>query len=45
MPRSQIAAGYPKIMPTFANILTEDQLLRLVAYVKSLATEAPPEAP
>jgi len=37
LPQSQIAAGYPHIMPTFANVLNEDQVLKLVAYIKSLA--------
>ena len=39
LPQSQIAAGYPHIMPTFQNVLSEDQVLKLVAYIKSLATE------
>jgi cytochrome c oxidase subunit 2 len=44
LPQSQIAAGYPAIMPTFQNILSEEDVLKLVAYIKSLATEgkAPP---
>ncbi len=45
LPQSQIAAGYPKIMPTFANQLGEDDVLKLVAYVKSLATAEPPSVP
>ncbi len=45
LPQSQIAAGYPTIMPTFANQLGEDEVLKLVAYIKSLATAAPPESP
>ncbi|HEY4263752.1 MAG TPA: cytochrome c oxidase subunit II [Micropepsaceae bacterium] len=36
-PRSQIAAGYEPIMPVFAGQISEDELLRLVAYIKSLA--------
>jgi cytochrome c oxidase subunit 2 len=35
LPQSQIAAGYPRIMPTFQNILGEDEVLKLVAYIKS----------
>lgn len=35
LPQSQIAAGYPRIMPTFQNILSEDEVLKLVAYIKS----------
>ncbi|MFZ5779958.1 MAG: cytochrome c oxidase subunit II [Pseudomonadota bacterium] len=41
LPQAQLAAGYPPIMPTFRNVLSEDELLRLVAYIKSLATDVP----
>ncbi|HLG48660.1 MAG TPA: cytochrome c oxidase subunit II [Reyranella sp.] len=44
MPHAQIAAGYPDIMPTFQNVLGEDDVLKLVAYIKSLAAE-PPSGP
>ncbi len=40
LPQSQIAAGYPHIMPTFPNVLDEAEVLELVAYVKSLASPA-----
>jgi cytochrome c oxidase subunit 2 len=36
LPRSQIAAGYEPLMPSFAGKVSEDQLLRLVAYIKSI---------
>lgn len=39
-PKSQVAAGYEPLMPSFAGRVTEDELIRLVAYVKSLAHEA-----
>ncbi len=39
LPQSQIAAGYPHIMPTFQNVLSEDDVLKLVAYIKSLGTQ------
>lgn len=42
LPQKQIAAGYPHIMPTFENILSEGDVLRIVAYVKSLSN-APEE--
>ncbi len=42
-PSAKIAAGYQPIMPTFQGLVTEEQLLQLVEYVKSLATE--PEVP
>ena len=35
-PSSQIVAGYQPIMPTFKGQVTEEQLVQLVAYVKSL---------
>jgi cytochrome c oxidase subunit 2 len=39
-PGRQVAAGYKPIMPTFAGQVSEEQLLRLTAYVKSLAWPA-----
>jgi len=36
LPQAQIAAGYAAIMPTFANVLDEEEVLKLVAYIKSL---------
>jgi cytochrome c oxidase subunit 2 len=38
MPRSQVVAGYAPLMPSFAGRVSEDELIRLVAYIKSLAT-------
>jgi cytochrome c oxidase subunit 2 len=35
-PQSKIVAGYDDIMPTFKGLITEDGLLKLVAYVRSL---------
>jgi len=42
LPRSQIVAGYQPVMPSFAGRLGEDDLIRLVAYIKSLADDAEP---
>ena len=39
LPRSQVAAGYVPLMPSFAGRISEDELIRLVAYIKSLARE------
>jgi cytochrome c oxidase subunit 2 len=36
LPQRQVAAGYPRIMPSFKNLLGEDDLLKLIAYIKSL---------
>jgi cytochrome c oxidase subunit 2 len=40
-PTRQVAAGYAPIMPTFAGQLTEADLLRLEAYIKSLSAAEP----
>ncbi|HEY3730798.1 MAG TPA: cytochrome c oxidase subunit II [Steroidobacteraceae bacterium] len=37
LPRTQRVAGYPPIMPSFAGQLTEEELIALIAYIKSLA--------
>jgi cytochrome c oxidase subunit 2 len=42
-PSAKIAAGYQPIMPTFQGLVTEEQLLELIEYVKSLQTQ--PEVP
>ena len=39
LPEKAIAAGYEPIMPTFANLLEAEDVLKLVAYIKSLAPE------
>lgn len=36
-PQARIVAGYAPVMPTYDNILSEDQLLQLIAYIKSLS--------
>ncbi len=38
-PRSFTVAGYPPLMPDFAGQLGEDDLLKLVAYIKSLGKQ------
>jgi len=35
-PRSQIAAGYEPLMPSFAGRISEGELIAIVAYIKSL---------
>jgi cytochrome c oxidase subunit 2 len=42
LPNSQVAAGYAPLMPSFAGRVTEDELIRLVAYLKSLANDVRP---
>jgi cytochrome c oxidase subunit II len=36
-PKSQVAAGYPAVMPSFAGQIGEEELMQLIAYIKSLA--------
>jgi cytochrome c oxidase subunit 2 len=38
-PKSQVVASYEPVMPSFANVIGEDDLVRLVAYIHSLAAE------
>ncbi len=38
-PSAKIVAGYPAIMPTFKGQISEEQLLQLIAYIKSLHTQ------
>lgn len=35
-PQAKLVAGFPPIMPTFQGQISEDQLVQLVAYIKSL---------
>lgn len=37
-PREQMAAGYQPIMPTFEGLISEEGLLQIIAYIKSLGT-------
>ena len=38
-PSAKLVSGYPAIMPTFKDQLSEEQVLDLIAFVKSLGTE------
>ena len=40
-PRRDIVAGYEPLMPSFAGLVGEDELQRLVAYIRSLPGGAP----
>ncbi len=42
LPEKRRVAGYPPIMPSFAGQVSEEDVLKLVAYIKSLASEARP---
>ena len=39
-PQAKIVAGFQPIMPTFQGLVTEEQLLQLIAYVRSLGQQA-----
>ncbi len=41
MPAQDIVAGYENRMPSFAGVVTEGDLFRLIAYIKSLAGDRP----
>ena len=36
-PQARLVEGYPPIMPTFQGLISEEGLLQLVAYIKSLS--------
>jgi cytochrome c oxidase subunit 2 len=40
-PQARLVAGYPPIMPTFQGLISEEGLLQLIAYIKSLSPPAP----
>jgi cytochrome c oxidase subunit 2 len=40
-PQAKVVAGFQPIMPTFQGLVTEEQLLQLIAYVKSLSEGQP----
>lgn len=41
-PQAKIVAGFQPLMPTFQGMVTEEQILQLIAYIRSLANEQPP---
>jgi cytochrome c oxidase subunit 2 len=43
-PQARLVEGYPPIMPTYQGLISEEGLLQLIAYIKSLSP-APTEAP
>lgn len=43
--QAKVVKGYPPAMPTFAGQISEEQLMSLIAYVKSLSDGAKPAAP
>jgi cytochrome c oxidase subunit 2 len=41
-PQKDVAAGYEPVMPSFDGLIEEDDLMKVIAYLKSLAQEAAP---
>lgn len=44
-PQAKVAAGFQPIMPTFQGQVNEDDLIRLIAYVRTIGTEQPVSTP
>ena len=42
LPAKQIAAGYDNIMPNYSGQLSEDEIMQLIAYLKSIGDQTPP---
>jgi cytochrome c oxidase subunit II len=42
-PGKQITAGYDNIMPSFSGHLTEEEIMQLIAYVKAIGKQEPPQ--
>ena len=45
LPALQVVAGYEPVMPTFQGHIGEEELVKLIAYIKSLANQQPREVP
>jgi cytochrome c oxidase subunit 2 len=43
LPASQITAGYQNVMPSYQGKVTEEELVELIAYIKSLGTKSAAE--
>ena len=41
-PQAKVVAGFQPLMPTFQGLISEEQLLQLIAYIRSLGPPAPP---
>jgi cytochrome c oxidase subunit 2 len=44
-PQAKVVAGFQPLMPTFQGLVTEEQLLQLIAYVRSLTKQEPAATP
>src|SRR5262249_53317537 len=43
-PQAKVVAGFQPLMPTFKGLVTEEQILQLIAYIKSISGPAAPAA-
>ncbi len=41
-PNAKIVAGYQPVMPSFQGLVTEDQILAITAYIKSVKDQPAP---
>jgi cytochrome c oxidase subunit 2 len=41
LPASQITAGYQNLMPSFKGHISEEEIMQLIAYIKSIANKSP----
>ena len=41
-PNAKIVAGFQPVMPTFQGLVTEEQIMNLTAYIKSIQSQQPP---
>jgi cytochrome c oxidase subunit 2 len=41
LPKSQVVAGYEPVMPSFQGQISEDDLVKIIEYIKSIGAEAP----
>ncbi len=39
MPKAQVVAGYEPVMPSFKDQISEPDLLKIIAYIKSIGAE------
>lgn len=44
-PQAKIVAGFQPLMPTYQGVASEEQILQLIAYIRSLANAAPGTQP
>ena len=43
LPAARVTAGFQPVMPAFQGLITEEQLLALIEYVKSLSPAEQPQ--